>query len=160
MQLLIYLKVILIEYLVYINMIFQTAQDKLNTIREKIKQMESKISHSNKIFQNEMDELDGLNNKMRMQIDQVADHVMRINRCSDEWEFANKLTTQICDITRHTTFDAFKRWSLIWPTVQLWLSADSPCLNSIYGNAYLEGVSNEISTQLERLDQLQVYSCQ
>ena len=118
--------------------------------------MEDRMTSTNKLFQFEMDALDGLNNKMRLQIDQVSDHIMRINRCSDEWEFANKLTTKICEVTRHTSFNAFKRWLLIWPTIQLWLSTDSQCVSCIHGSGYLEGVSTEIVTQLECLGYLEV----
>lgn len=94
--------------------------------------------------------------KIQGHTDQVLSNILRINESSGEWEFANKLSTRICDITKQSAYLAYERWILLWPVIQLWLSSDSRVLSGIYSVAHLEGLSSEIMTHIEMKNNLQV----
>ncbi len=103
-----------------------------------------------------MNSLEDLKLKIQGHTDQVLSNIFRINESSSEWEFANKLSTRICDITKQSAYLAYERWILLWPVIQLWLSSDSRVLSGIYSVAHLEGLSSEIMTHMEMKNSLQV----
>ena len=103
-----------------------------------------------------MNSLEDLKFKIQGHTDQVLSNILRINESSSEWEFANKLSTRICDISKQSAYLAYERWILLWPVIQLWLSSDSRVLSGIYSVAHLEGLSSEIMTHMEMKNSLQV----
>lgn len=103
-----------------------------------------------------MKTLENLKSKIQGHTDQVLNNTLRINESSNEWEFANKLTTRICDISKQSAYLAYERWILLWPVIQLWLSSDSRVLSGIYSVAHLEGLSSEMMTHMEMKNGLQV----
>ena len=94
--------------------------------------------------------------KIERHTHQVLDNILKINQSSNEWEFANKLTTKICDVSKQSAYSAFQRWLLLWPAIQLWLSNDAAAVSSIYSIAHLEGITSEIMAHLATKKNLEV----
>jgi len=103
-----------------------------------------------------MSTLEELKARIEQHTNQVLDNMLKINESSNEWESANKLTTRDCDESKLAAFDAFQRWLLLWPALQVWMSSDAYAVSTMYSVAFLEGLSSEIMAHLEAKRTIQV----
>jgi len=133
-------------------------QERSEIIRLKLLELDKSMESKSSEFYNEMSSLEELKAKIERHTNQVLDNVLKINESSNEWEFANKLTTRVCDVSKLSAYNAFQRWLLLWPALQVWMSSDAYAVSTVYSVAFLEGLSSEIMAHLEAKKNIQKFS--
>lgn len=115
----------------------------------KIAAIETLHREKTRSFKVNMEALNGLKQDIESKNDEVQKKIERLNEACLQWKFANQLCGDVCTTSRNFSYDAYRRWLMIQPVLQVSLGLDSRISNSIYASAQLEGYTEELLAHFE-----------